>query len=269
MAVGRARHERFVQVLRERGGDGVQRRRHRRREDRRHDEAGEAGGKVPRDEVGEDLVGGAEGGGRTSAGEAVGAVEGEEEDADEEEADELREDDDARRQQRQRRGAGAVGAQIPLHQVLIRAVRRHRQETAADDTGPEGEGEAEARREVEDAELMVRFAEGHRRGEPAGDVAHEDDRGRGRADDVDPELHDLDPDDRLHPAVEREDDHDDADADDAEGHDRFRRDASDAAVDRGEDEGGEEEAHAVGDGAHGDEEGRGQRAHPPAEALLQ
>src|SRR5437763_1354056 len=42
-----------------------------------------------------------------------------------------------------------------------------------------------------------------------------------------------------------------------------------AAVDGREDDRGEEEAHAVCDGAHGDEERRGERAHAPAEALLE
>ena len=60
---------------------------------------------------------------------------------------------------------------ISLHQVLIGAVRRHGQEAAADDARPEGEGLRGVEREIEDAELAVRVAERHRRGEAAGDVA--------------------------------------------------------------------------------------------------
>src|ERR1041385_4867188 len=60
-----------------------------------------------------------------------------------------------------------------------------------------------------------------------------------------------------------------AEAGAAEPHARLGRGAGDAAVHSRKDEGGEEEAHAVGDGAHDNEERRGERAHAPAEAFLQ
>ena len=118
-------------------------------------------------------------------------------------------------------------------------------------------------------ELAVRAAHLHRRVEAAGDVLHQHDRRGERADDVDAELHHLDPHHRFHPAEEGEDDHHHADADDRGGDHRFGRHAGHAAVDRGQDERGEQQPHAVRDRSHADEERRSQRAHFRPEALLQ
>ena len=272
MAIRSGAHDGPIEIRHERGGDRVERRRHRRGEDRRHHQAGQAGGEVAGDEIGEDLIRCAERCGWRPggvAGKAIGTIEREEHHSDEEKSDELGQHHDAGREESDGRAARTVRAQISLHQELIRAVRAHGQEAPADQPGPEGERARCAQGEIEEVKLSVRPSQIDRRVDSAGRFPGQDDRRSQRAADVDPQLHHLHPHHRLHPAVEREDDHHQADADDAGGDHRLRRRAAHASVNRGQDERGEQQAHAVGDRAHGDEERRSQRSHSAAEAALQ
>ncbi len=105
--------------------------------------------------------------------------------------------------------------------------------------------------------------------EAALDGRREDDRRRERARDVDAELHDLDPDDRLHPAEVGEDDHHCAEQDDGgDGHGRRVRLRLERRVDGREHEGRQQQPDAVRDVAHDDEERRRQHLDAPAEAPL-
>src|SRR5205814_5025619 len=109
------------------------------------------------------------GGGRARAVRQIErAVVREEEKPDREEEDELHEDDDARDVKRGAGTARAVGAEVALHEVLIGAVRRHRQERASDEACPERrEGAVPREREIEEAELAEAGGRLERGGEAA------------------------------------------------------------------------------------------------------
>src|SRR5690242_15656366 len=95
--------------------------------------------------------------GVTGIGERV--IEREQQHADEEKPDELREHDRAARQQRYRRRTRAIGTEITLDQVLIGAVRAHRQEAAADQSRPERVSLRVVESEVEHRVLAVLLRE--------------------------------------------------------------------------------------------------------------
>ena len=90
----------------------------------------------------------------------------------------------------QQRLSGAIArlsaAQVPLHHELIGAVRRGRQERAADDAGPERVAARRLEGEVEHAQLWPAPSRARRpRPSRPGSLCQQDERRRQRADQVD------------------------------------------------------------------------------------
>ena len=63
----------------------------------------------------------------------------------------------------------AIGTQITLHQILIGAVGAHREETSANQAGPERERLRKIKREIEQREFIKLRSAGNRRAQAAVD----------------------------------------------------------------------------------------------------
>lgn len=133
-------------------------------------------------------------------------------------------------------------------------------ESTADQSRPEGVGLGEVDPEIEDAELLRGRSRRERFVET--DMSEQNHRRRHRATDVDHELHDFDPDDGFDAAGQGEQSHHDAQRDHRAGH-------TEMADQRREDIGGEQQPHAVRDGAHDHEERGRKRLHRRRETRLQ
>ena len=156
------------------------------------------------------------------------------------------------------RVAEAPGAEVALHHELVDAVRAEGDEDPAEEAGPEGVRLGRVEREVEGAELAGGAGVGEGAGEAARQLRDQEGEGEDRAAEVDPELDELGPDDRLHAADHGVEDHHRAHAGDRPGD----REAGHLR----EHQRGEEEADAVGEGAGDDEEERRGALGRPAEA---
>src|SRR5690606_26270749 len=122
----------------------------------------------------------------------------------------------------------------------------------------------------EEHELVILSADVDCRGKSAVDAVDKHGRGGDCPADVDDKLNDLDPDNGLDAAIEREDDHHDA-----EDQDRADNDECGVGlrlkcrVDRSEHDGGKQQSDAVGDVPHYDEKARGKHFDLAAEAFAE
>ena len=95
----------------------------------------------------------------------------------------------------------------PLHQELIRAVRRERQRHAADDAGPQRVDRVRVGRQIQERELAGGRPGGHDRRPAAVNPIEEREEHEQRAREVDEHLDGVGPDHRRRAATHRVDDH--------------------------------------------------------------
>src|ERR1044072_867630 len=96
-------------------------------------------------------------------------IKGKQQHSDKQKSDELRQDNGAACKQGRRRAPWAVRAQIALHQILIRSMRAHGQETSTNQSRPEGKRFCEVERKVEYGKLVVLGSQRKSRGQSSVD----------------------------------------------------------------------------------------------------
>src|SRR6185369_6148330 len=127
-------------------------------------------------------------------------VKGEQQHADEQKADKLTQHDGAAGQQSGDGLPRSVGAKVALDQILISAMRAHRQEATAYQAGPESKRLRKVKRKIEERKLIKLRSVRHRGAESAVDFVGDNYRGGDRTGDVDAQLDNFHPNHGFHPA---------------------------------------------------------------------